>query len=1101
MCQPGQAFCVNGCIDVSADVNNCGSCLRQCPRGPNAAAACSGGTCTFQCAPGFADCDFNPMNGCEADLSDPATCGSCRNACPSGLNAAAACTMGVCGLTCAPGFGNCDFVAANGCEGDLSAPSSCGSCNNRCRTGPNQTASCVMGLCGAQCSPGFADCDLFPGTGCEANLSSAATCGSCSNACPSGGANTMATCTLSTCGTQCRPGFANCDGNLNNGCEADLNALTTCGSCTTVCPTGQLCTGGSCGGGCPALPVGVLTPNTTVMGTLTAGPARFPLPTCSTQSNRTEDLWTFTLTTASSVILETGGMLDTVLVVRSSCTATTDLACNDDTPGIGTRSRVSLMLQPGTYSVLVKEWGGNATGGAYSLSATVSSAPNAICTAPTPLNPGIVLRGENSSQGGVPSTACSPGGGQLFYRVTLSPNQRAVVSVTSTTASLTTRLLSACTATSCTDVVQGSGTQTLTFDNRGFGTQTLIISVSATTSGVNASFEILAEVIAIPSNANSSCALATPLTVNGMPINGEVIDTGGAALTSCLPGQVGRTRYYSVLVPARSAVQVNASSSGFDLALRVFSSCATLNTCAAFADGTVGIAPERVRITNPANFSQTYIVVASSAFPGSGATYSINAATASPPAAANAFCNTPTPLTSGVAIAGELALPGGLPLHNVCLPSQAGYARYYSVLVPSGSTLHAVVSPGAVDGLDVGARVLTNCAASTCSASSDAPGLASEAVVVSNTSGFSQTLVIAASGVNTNPTASNDFSVLANVAVSASNATCAGSTAMSVGVPLLNETLTGGGAPNTACLPTVTGLTKYYRVSVAAGERVKVSAVSTNFDVSLRVFDSCGAAACAASANAVSGFGEETVTLQNETGGLKTWVLAVSAPATTTTGTFSISVTRTPYSLTRIGASCSDLSLAPDLMGPGTVPVIDDDLGTVPLALPFPMTSFSTPVTHFSACMNGYVQLFTSAAGPADCDFTNTALPNAANPSGLVAPLWDDLQPAGPLTRVRSLTTGVSPSRAFVVEWIEASFLGAGTGAERVQFQAKLFESTGVIEFHYCSLAPNGGSADVTTGSTSTIGLENLTHTDAMLHSFNAANSVASGGGLRFVPQ
>ncbi len=1100
MCGPGQAFCVNGCIDVSSDVSNCGSCLRQCPRGPNAAAACSGGNCTFQCAPGFADCDFNPMNGCEANLSDPATCGSCGNACPSGQNAGATCTMGVCGLTCAPGFGNCDFVAANGCEGDLSAPANCGSCNNRCRTGPNQTASCVMGICGAQCSPGFADCDMFPGTGCEANLASAATCGSCSNACPSGGPNTMATCTMSTCGTQCRPGFANCDGNLNNGCEADLNALTTCGSCTTVCPTGQLCTGGSCGGGCPALPVGVLSPNTTVMGTLTAGAARFPLPTCSTQSTRTEDLWTFTLTTPSSVILETGGMLDTVLVVRSSCTATTDLACNDDTPGIGTRSRVSLMLQPGTYSVLVKQWGGNAMGGAYSLSATVSSASNAICTAPTPLNPGIVLRGQDSSQGGVPSTACLPGtGGQLFYRLTLSPNQRAVVTVTSM-ASMTTRLLSTCTATVCSGVVEGSGTQTLPFDNRSPGTQTLIISVSATTSGVNAPFEILAEVIAIPPDPND-CSAARVLAVNGMPITGEVIDTGGAAITSCMPGQVGRTRYYSVLVPARSAVQVTASPTGFDLGLRVFTSCAATTTCAAFADGTLGIAPERVRITNPANFSQTYIVAASSAFPGTGGTYSINAITASPPAAANAFCSTPTPLTSGVAIAGELALPGGLPLTNVCLPSQTGYARYYSVVVPSGSTLHAIVSPGAVDGLDVGARVLTNCAASTCAASSDNPGLASEAVVVSNTSGFSQTLVIAASGVNTSPTASNNFTVLANVAVTASNATCAGSTPVTVGAPLLNESLSGGGPANTACLPSVSGLTRYYRVDLAPAERVKIIASSSNFDVSMRVFDSCPATACVASSDAVSGFSEESVTLQNEAAFVRRYYVAVTAPATTTSGTFSLKANRTPYSLTRIAASCADLSMAPDLMGPATTPIIDDDLGTPPLALPFPLTSFSTPVTHFSACMNGFVQLFPSAAGPADCAFSNVALPNAGAPSGLVAPLWDDLQPAGPLTRVRSLTTGVSPSRAFVVEWIEASFLGAGTGAERVQFQAKLFESTGVIEFHYCSLSPNGGSADVVSGSTSTIGIENLTHTDALLHSFNAANSVSSGGGLRFVPQ
>ncbi len=989
------------------------------------------------------------MNGCEANLSDPSTCGACRNACPSGQNAAATCTRGVCGLTCAPGFGNCDFVAANGCEADLSAPASCGVCGNRCSTGPNQTARCVMGSCGAQC----------------------------------------------------RPGFADCDGRPVNGCEADLNATTTCGSCTNACPVGQSCTGGTCGGGCPASSVGVLTPNTTVTGTLLSGAARFPLPTCSMQSNRFEDLWTLTITSASQVTLETGGMLDTVLMVRSSCTATTDLACNDDTPGIGTRSRVTLTLQPGTYSVFVKQWGGMAMGGAYSLSATVSTAPNSICTAATPLNSGIVLAGQDSSQGGVPSTACFPGtGGQLFYRLTLSPNQRAVISVTSMV-SMTTRLLSTCTATACTNGVQGAGAQSLTFDNRSTGTQTLTVSVGATTSGANGRFDILAEVIAIPSNDNIACSLARTLPVNAMPVIGEVIDTGGSGITSCLPGQPGRTRYYSVSVPALSAVEVSVSPTGFDPGLRVFNSCAETATCAAFADATQGTAPERVRITNAANFSQQFIVAVSSSFVGTGGTYSIAATTASPPAAPNAFCNTPTPLTSGVAIAGELAVPGGMPLTNVCLPSQSGYTRYYSVVVPSGSTLHALVSPGVVNGLDVGARVLASCASSTCTAASDSPGLASEAVLVSNTSGVSQTLVIAASGVNTSPTSTNNFSVLANVSVSASNAGCAGATLVSVGVPLLNETLTGGGAPNTACLATVTGLTKYYRVDLAPAERVKVSASSTNFDVSLRLFEGCGAASCAASANSVVGFGAETVTLQNETGAVKTYVISVSAPGTTTTGTFSLSVLRTPYSLTRITASCSDLSMAPDLLGPATMPIINDDQGTVPLSLPFPMTYFSVPVTHFSACMNGFVQLFTSAAGATDCAFDNTLLPEPFGPNGLVAPLWDDLLPAGPQTHVRSLTSGTSPSRSFVVEWIEASFLGAGTGAERVQFQARLFEGTGVIEFHYCSLQANGGLGDVVSGSTSTIGIENLTGTDGLLHSFNAPGSVNTGSGLRFAPQ
>jgi hypothetical protein len=37
------------------------------------------------CAPGFADCDGNLLNGCEVDLSQPASCGVCGNSCSSGV--------------------------------------------------------------------------------------------------------------------------------------------------------------------------------------------------------------------------------------------------------------------------------------------------------------------------------------------------------------------------------------------------------------------------------------------------------------------------------------------------------------------------------------------------------------------------------------------------------------------------------------------------------------------------------------------------------------------------------------------------------------------------------------------------------------------------------------------------------------------------------------------------------------------------------------------------------------------------------------------------------------------------------------------------------
>jgi hypothetical protein len=151
--------------------------------------------------------------------------------------------------------------------------------------------------------------------------------------------------------------------------------------------------------------------------------------------------------------------------------------------------------------------------------------------------------------------------------------------------------------------------------------------------------------------------------------------------------------------------------------------------------------------------------------------------------------------------------------------------------------------------------------------------------------------------------------------------------------------------------------------------------------------------------------------------------------------------------------------------------------------------------------MNGFAQLHTSAAGVASNSFQNVAMPAPAQPNSLLAVLWDDLTPVPGLTHVRSAESGVAPSRVFTIEWIDAAFLVGPPGPERMQFQAKLYETTGVIEFHYCSMALNGGVLTRLTGATSTVGLENAAGTDAMQFEFNTANTVISGGGVRFVPQ
>jgi hypothetical protein len=89
-----------------------------------------------------------------------------------------------------------------------------------CPPAPNGTSACVGGNCVVQsCNPGFANCNGNPDDGCETNIATNPNnCGFCGRVC-SAGPNSSPICTQGNCGLACSPGFKNCNLNLNDGCE------------------------------------------------------------------------------------------------------------------------------------------------------------------------------------------------------------------------------------------------------------------------------------------------------------------------------------------------------------------------------------------------------------------------------------------------------------------------------------------------------------------------------------------------------------------------------------------------------------------------------------------------------------------------------------------------------------------------------------------------------------------------------------------------------------------------------------------------------------------------------------------------------------------
>lgn len=234
-----------GCeSNTQTDPANCGACGTKCTTGQ----VCQAGKCVVSsCTPPTADCDTNPAD-CETNTdTSSAHCGFCKNPCTL-AHATAACSGGKCAVaTCSVGWGNCDGLAANGCETQLNTTANCKSCGDQCSGGPNVVfASCGPQGCQITCSPGFANCNGSVSDGCEAQLSNDPLhCGSCTKDCtasaPSG---TQAGCSSGACTYNCGAGTADCDG--NGSCETNLNtSATNCGQCERSC-AGTACVGGFC---------------------------------------------------------------------------------------------------------------------------------------------------------------------------------------------------------------------------------------------------------------------------------------------------------------------------------------------------------------------------------------------------------------------------------------------------------------------------------------------------------------------------------------------------------------------------------------------------------------------------------------------------------------------------------------------------------------------------------------------------------------------------------------------------------------------------------------------------------------------------------------
>jgi len=158
----GLAKCdgVKECVDLGVGtpndngVDNCGMCGKSCDLTGASSATCAAAACALVCNSGLGDCNASTDNdGCEADLTLPAHCGSCQNACSLVGAVSAECTSGACTPTCAPLYADCNASTVpapnDGCEVFFDALDHCTTSCTGTSVACDPTQVCNAGICGA----------------------------------------------------------------------------------------------------------------------------------------------------------------------------------------------------------------------------------------------------------------------------------------------------------------------------------------------------------------------------------------------------------------------------------------------------------------------------------------------------------------------------------------------------------------------------------------------------------------------------------------------------------------------------------------------------------------------------------------------------------------------------------------------------------------------------------------------------------------------------------------------------------------------------------------------------------------------------------------
>ena len=168
------------------------------------------------------------------------------------------------------------------------------------------------------------------------------------------------------------------------------------------------------------------------------------------------------------------------------------------------------------------------------------------------------------------------------------------------------------------------------------------------------------------------------------------------------------------------------------------------------------------------------------------------------------------------------------------------------------------------------------------------------------------------------------------------------------------------------------------------------------------------------------------------------------------------------------------VEIAPSAGGPGTnLNLVSNQ--TAHVNLPFTFRYYGNDFTQISICSNGWIAMgYTTTT-----DYTNSSIPNNDGPPNMIAPFWDNLNPA---IGGQVCWYSDAANHRLIVEWYQVPHYGSGGGPET--FQAILFDPA------YCPTITGDGEIQVNyhtqaTTSSVTLGIENSTETIGIQYLYN----------------